>query len=163
MLLTNILKDKLIIIIQNNLLKMSSRPDFMTPTPVSPKRRSFNDLVSSRMKRTFSQAFQNDKEEEHYGQEIGNTFFVSNIGHCVIDVQEDMEQREQREQREREREQQEEHRKNVFQEAADNVCQDFRSELGNLRRERDCESKYDVEEIIAWCDYYLKNRNIFNV
>jgi len=136
---------------------MSSRPDFMTPTPVSPKRRSFGELDSSRMKRTFSQAFQNDKEEEHYGQEIGDTFFVSNIGHCVIDVQEEMEEQQEQEQRERE------DRKNVFQQAADNVCQDFRSELGNLRRVRDCESKYDVEEIIAWCDYYLKNRNMFNV
>jgi hypothetical protein len=80
-------------------------------------------------KRTFSQAFEEDEEEEHYGQKIGDKFFETNIGHGV---------------------------------AVDSVIEDF---LGNemLRRERDCEEKYDVEEILEWCDFYRNNRNLFNV
>lgn len=31
------------------------------------------------------------------------------------------------------------------------------------RRERDSESKYDPEEILKWCQFYLANRNMFNV
>ena len=83
-------------------------------------------------KRTFSQAFEHDKEEEHYGQQIGEKFFESNIGHSVS-------------------------------QAATFAV--FRTDFVNImqRRERDCEGKYDVEEIIEWCDFYSKNRNLFNV
>ena len=82
-------------------------------------------------KRTFSQAFEDDKEEEHYGQKIDEKFFETNIGHSVSQAA---------------------------------TFADFRLHFGNvLRRERDCEGKYDVDEIIEWCDFYSKNRNLFNV
>lgn len=104
------------------------RPDFMTPKPTSPKHRH----SMSGSKRTFSQAFEDDEEEEHYGQKIGTEFFATNIGHSVV------------------------------QSVTDSVIEDF---LGNemLRRDRDCEEKYDVDELLEWCDFYRNNRNLFNV
>jgi hypothetical protein len=117
---------------QSNLRRpVTVRPYFMTPKPISPSRKH----SMSGSKRTFSLAFEDDKEEEHYGQKIDDKFFETNIGHSVS------------------------------QEAADSVIADFRSDFANvlLRRERDCESKYDVDELIEWCDFYSKNRNLFNV
>jgi hypothetical protein len=77
-------------------------------------------------KRTFSQAFEDDKEEEHYGQKIDEKFFETNIGHSVSQPA---------------------------------TFADFRLNFGK----RDCEGKYNVDEIIEWCDFYSKNRNLFNV
>ena len=127
------------------------RPDFMTPKPISSNEAL--PLVSLLGKRTFSDAF--EEEEEHYGQKIGETFFETNIGHGVFSPLQEQEQQEQEE---------EQGQKANIQQAVDSVIQDFRHDFNNsLRRERDCESKYDVEEILAWCDYYLNNRNLFNV
>jgi hypothetical protein len=105
------------------------RPDFMTPKPTSPKHRH----SMSGSKRTFSEAFDDDEEEEHYGQKIGTEFFATNIGHSVVQSGHDS-----------------------------GVIEDF---LGNEmpRRERDCEEKYDIDELLEWCDFYRNNRNLFNV
>lgn len=112
-----------------NVRPINVRPDFMSPKPISPKRK-----LEMTSKRTFSEAFEDDQEEEHYGQKIGDKFFDSNIGH------------------------------GVSQAAVDSVIEDFRVDFNNiLRRERDCESKYDIKEIVEWCDFYRNNRNLFNV
>jgi len=125
------------------------RPDFMTPKPISSNEAL--PLVSLLGKRTFSDAFEGE-EEEHYGQKIDDTFFETNIGHGVFSPLQEQEK------------EQEQGQKANIQQAVDSVIQDFRHDFNNsLRRERDCESKYDVEEILAWCDYYLNNRNLFNV
>lgn len=119
-------------------LERPVRPDFMTPKPTSPKHRH----SVSGSKRTFSQAFDEDEEEEHYGQKIGTEFFATNIGHGVVQAGH-----------------------NVVQGVTDSVIEDFRMDFGNemLRRERDCEDKYDVDELLEWCDFYRNNRNLFNV
>ena len=142
------------------------RPDFMTPKPVS--NNEALPLVSLLGKRAFNDAF--EEEEEQYGQKIGETFFETNIGHGVFSPV-DQEKEEQEQDQDQEKEQWQKtnvDQANVDQtnvdQAVDSVIQDFRLDFNNsLRRERDCESKYDVEEILAWCDYYLNNRNLFNV
>ena len=151
------------------------RPDFMTPKPVS--NNEALPLVSLLGKRAFNDAF--EEEEEQYGQKIGETFFETNIGHGVFSPvdqeKEEQEQDQDQEKQEQDQEKEQDHQEkeqwqktNVdqanVQQAVDSVIQDFRLDFNNgLRRERDCESKYDVEEILAWCDYYLNNRNLFNV
>jgi len=104
----------------------------MTPKPTSPKRRH----SMSGSKRNFSQAFEDDEEEEHYGQKIGDKFFETNIGHSVVQSGHN----------------------SVTQSFTDSVIEDF---LGNemLRYEE----KYDVDELLEWCDFYRNNRNLFNV
>ena len=146
------------------------RPDFMTPKPVS--NNEALPLVSLLGKRAFNDAF--EEEEEQYGQKIGETFFETNIGHGVFSPVDQEKEEQDQDQDHQEKEEQYHQEKEQWQktnvdqtnvdQAVDSVIQDFRLDFNNgLRRERDCESNYDVEEILAWCDYYLNNRNLFNV
>ena len=143
------------------------RPEFMSPKPSSPKRkpvlkplavRPTSPLESVLGKRDFIVAFGDDAQEQRYGQKIEGNFFATNTGHGVFSPIE---------------------KKppapataapasgltaEVMQAAVDSVIQDFRADFaGILRRERDSESKYDVDELLAWCEYYKNNRNLFNV
>ena len=119
----------------------NERPAFMSPKPTSPKR---SPLPSALGKRDFIIAFGDDAEEQRYGQKIDGDFFATNVGHGVFSAKSEQ--------------------KPLVQAATDSVIEDFRAEFfGVQRRERDSESKYDIDEIIEWCDYYRNNRNLFNV
>ena len=140
------------------------RPEFMSPNPISPKRkpilrtlavRPTSPLDSTLGKRDFIIAFGDDAEEQRYGQKIDCNFFATNVGHGVFSLQAEEKPAaatatgftEER-----------------LQEVTDSVIQEFRTDFGNiLRRQRDTESKYDVDELVEWCEYYINNRNLFNV
>jgi CRISPR/Cas system-associated endoribonuclease Cas2 len=135
------------------------RPEFMSPKPISPKRkrplavRQNSSLDSTLGKRDFIIAFGDDAEEQRYGQKIQDSFFKTNIGHGVFTNTKSEEKPIIAEQK-----------PITIQEITDSVIQEFRTDFnGILRRERDTESKYDMEELLEWVDYYRKNRNLFNV
>ena len=118
----------------------NTRPRFMSPKPI----RSTSPLPSVLGKRDFIIAFGDDAEEQRYGQKIDGDFFATNVGHGVFSAKSEQ--------------------KPLAQAATDSVILDFRTEFaGFQRRERDSESKYDIDEIIEWCEYYRNNRNLFNV
>jgi hypothetical protein len=133
------------------------RPEFMSPNPISPKRkpilrtldvRPTSPLDSTLGKRDFIIAFGDDAEEQRYGKKIDCNFFATNVGHGVFSPQ--AEEKPVTVQQ--------------MQEVTDSVIQEFRTDFGNiLRRHRDTESKYDVDELVEWCEYYINNRNLFNV
>jgi hypothetical protein len=129
-------------------IDISDRPDFMSPKPKSPKkvtsphqaRASPHQARASPVlgKRKYKDAFDEATfEDARYEQHIAVDFFETNMGHAVI------------------------------QQATDKMIQDFRRDIQTalpiLRRERDGEGKYDQAEILAWCEYYLANKNLFNV
>jgi hypothetical protein len=130
-------------------IDISERPDFMTPKPRSPKKKTpapRPEIESILGKRKYKDAFEEATfDDERYDQHIAIDFFETNTGHNVIQ-QANM---------------------SAFQRATDQVIEDFRRDFQTaipiLRRDRDSESKYDQEELLAWCEYYLANRNLFNV
>ena len=164
-----------------------SRPTFFTPKPVSPTRKQVKDetsLVSLLGKRSFIEAFGEDtSDEERYGQAIGDDFFVSNVGHGVFAVDNYSISVDNNENKGIDCWMTEAHGKipkgavgrpsatipehsAAIGNVVTNVQQDldFTAEFLNVpRRQRDCEEKYDVEELLGWCNYYLNNRNLFNV
>ena len=109
------------------------RPDFMTPKPVSPKRARAN-CVSILGKRKHGESFNSASfDEERYGQQIDNTFFQHNVGHSVV------------------------------QEAATGAIGDFRIMMASLFHDGSKDSRLGASEIIELCEFYLKNKNLFNV
>jgi hypothetical protein len=144
------------------------RPEFMSPKPTSPKRKpvavrpaSSSPLPSALGKRDFIIAFGDDAEEQRYGQKIEGDFFATNVGHGVFSP---VEQKPSAPAPASATTPASGLTAEQMHAAADSVIQDFRADLsGLLRRERDSESKYDVDEILAWCEYYKNNRNLFNV
>jgi hypothetical protein len=131
------------------------RPAFMSPKPTSPKRlkpsavRPTSPLESVLGKRDFIIAFGDDAEEQRYGQKIEGDFFATNVGHGVFSPITAEKKGFTAEE---------------LQAATDSVILDFRAEFTSVqRRERDSESKYDVDELLEWCEYYRNNRNLFNV
>ena len=75
------------------------RPDFFTPAPVSPKKFVFGPnfpgpfkmrretnwrCVSILGKRKHNDAFEDESDDERYGQHIGQDFFAINVGHGVL-------------------------------------------------------------------------------
>ena len=133
------------------------RPGVLSPRSSSPVISHDNNISVTCEKRHFSQAFTDENEEERYGQKITNTFFHTNTGHCVIMVQEEEKLKEQERKSE-----------NDFQNSTDNLDENFSMDLG-LDIDLDNKFKYkkseeiDVQEIIQWCEFYRKNRNLFNV
>jgi len=97
-------------------------------------------------KRNYNDAFGTDSYDDgRYGQHIGADFFETNVGHAppVYSAQ-------------------------TLQAAADSVIIDFRTDLNSmmesLNREKVGEkSNENVEDILSWCEYYLANKNLFNV
>jgi len=130
----------------------NKRSKFISPKPVLKPLavRPTSPLTSALGKRDFIIAFDDDAEEQRYGQKIESNFFATNTGHGVfspIKAEEEPVIAVQK-----------------MQAAADSVIQDFRADLsGFLRRQRDSESKYDIEELFTWCEFYRNNRNLFNV
>jgi len=128
-------------------IDITDRPDFMSPIPKSPKRVKATEAVSPVLgKRKYKDAFNEATfEDARYEQHIGIDFFETNMGHTVIQQANTTE----------------------FQRATDKLIEDFRRDIQTalpiLRRERDSESKYDQAELLAWCEYYLANKNLFNV
>ena len=58
------------------------RPEFMTPTPSSPKNKKHPKSLLG--KRKYNDAFENNSyEEQRYGQDIYKYFFTINVGHNV--------------------------------------------------------------------------------
>jgi len=134
-------------------IDISERPDFMTPKPKSPPKRGeakaailYPVLESIHGKRKYKDAFDEATfEDTRYEQHIAIDFFETNVGHNVIQQK----------------------NSSIFQAAVDDVIENFQREISSslptLRRERDSESKYDQEELIDWCEYYVANKNLFNV
>ena len=134
----------------------SIRPRCMSPNHKKPILRPLavrptSPLESVLGKRDYIIAFEDDAEEQRYGQKIEGNYFVTNTGHGVFSP---IEKKQPNAGLTAE----------VLQAATDSVIQDFRAEFASIqRRERDSESKYEVDELIAWCEYYRNNRNLFNV
>ena len=130
-------------------IDISERPDFMTPKPRSPKKVTpalEPEIESVLGKRKYKNTFEEATfEDARYDQHISVNFFETNMGHTVI----------------------QQANISAFQRATDQVIEDFRRNFQTaipiLRRERDSESKFDQEELLAWCEYYLANKNLFNV
>jgi hypothetical protein len=126
-------------------LKMSINKKVTNPKVITSSntfsQKKVGERVESQLgKRKYEDAFDvNNTDDARYDQHIGSDFFTIHVGHGVTNLQE----------------------------ATDNIITDFRKDLHSalptMRRERDCESKYDVNEILAWCEYYLANKNVFNV
>jgi hypothetical protein len=86
-------------------------------------------------KRKYGHSFATESyEEERYGQQIDNQFFQNNVGH------------------------------NVVQEAAAGAIDDFRAMLDALfPAGKQPPESLGASDIIEWCEFYLKNKNLFNV
>ena len=86
-------------------------------------------------KRKFEQSFAPESfEDERYGQPISNEFFQKNIGHSVVQV------------------------------AAAGAIDDFRAMLDALfPAGKQPPESVGASDIIEWCEFYLKNKNLFNV
>lgn len=63
-------------------MNSTTRPEFMTPKPTSPKGSSGTKPESILGKRKYQDAF-DAHDDERYGQPIESDFFTSNIGHGV--------------------------------------------------------------------------------
>ena len=127
------------------------RKRFMSPKPSSTRKPILRPLATSPLpsvlgKRDYIVAFGDDADEQRYGQKIEDDFFVCNVGQGVFSPIAAEKKGFTAEE---------------LQAATDSVIQDFRAEFAS--RERDSESKYDVDEILEWCEYYRNNRNLFNV
>lgn len=102
------------------------------------KRENFNKGITPSIlsKRNFDDAFYlSTYDDNRYGQHISDDFFKNNTGHDVLQEMNPMKSNE-------------------------NIKKD---ELNQERGKRDSETKYDPDELIQWCEYYLANRNLFNV
>jgi hypothetical protein len=111
------------------------RPEFMTPKPTSPKKSILG-------KRKYDQSFGAEFEDERYNQHIADDFFQQNMGHNVVQIQ--------------------------IQAATDKIFEDFRINLDRmLQNEAKANDKkdlkYNVIEVLANYEYYLANKNLFNV
>lgn len=86
-------------------------------------------------KRKYAEEFgQSSYEVERYGQPISNQFFQSNVGHSVVQV------------------------------SAAGAIDDFRAMLDALFPiGKQIPESVGASEIIEWCEFYLKNKNLFNV
>jgi hypothetical protein len=114
------------------------RPEFMTPKPTSPKKSILG-------KRKYDQSFGVEFEDERYNQHIADDFFQQNMGHNVIELQQTQ-----------------------IQAATDKIFEDFRINLDRmLQNEAKANDKkdlkYNVIEVLANYEYYLANKNLFNV
>ena len=129
------------------------RPGVMSPRSLSPATYQESETESESVsceKRNFSKAFNDENEEHRYGQKISETFFESNIGHCVVVVNEKVQEDDVKK------------RADEFQNATDNVIHDFNMDFSDKFKYKKPE-EIDVQEIIEWCEFYRKNRNLFNV
>jgi hypothetical protein len=134
-------------------VKDAQRPSFMTPKPVSPKKATFVfgsnfppppelvrqtncDCGSILGKRKSNFRFEDNFDDERYGQHIGADFFKSNVGHAVRPPSPNPDKWED----------------------PDREWNEYIQKEG--RRERDSESKYDPEEVMQWCFKYLAEKNI---
>ena len=107
------------------------------PEFMSPKpvspKRSKRDSILG--KRKYAEEFgQSSFEVERYGHPISNEFFQNNVGHTVVQV------------------------------AAAGAIDDFRAMLDALFPVgKQIPERVGASEIIEWCEFYLKNKNLFNV
>ena len=112
-----------------------ARPTFMEPKPVSPKRR--RPILKRRMPQTDTHIVSILGKRKLSEESGDDERYGQHIGNdfFAINVGHDVVQ--------------------------EHVWEETIQREG--RRERDSESKYDPEEIIQWCEFYLANRNMFNV
>jgi len=91
-------------------------------------------------KRKYGDTFDQDSfNEARYNQPIPEDYFRVNMGHTII---------------------QEESKSKSVGKRESKQNEDFGP---FIKRERDCESKYDIDEMREWCEYYIANKNLFNV
>jgi len=129
------------------------RPSFMEPKPVSPKRSTLNKLFGKSNKffnqsnKFFNQSNKFSKPVlKRRADEKNNIELVAgkrSYEEAFPDSFED-----------------ERYNQHI---ASDFFTNNVGHSVVEGRRERDSESKYDPEEILQWCQYYLANRNLFNV
>ena len=131
-------------------IDIPDRPDSMYPKPKIVKRTKNETqsatVDSSLVKRKYKDAFDDASfDDARYDQHIAIDFFETNIGHNVIQTPDI----------------------STIPRPQDRVQINYNRYvtpvMPTLRRERDCESKYEPEELMTWCEYYLANRNLFNV
>ena len=92
-------------------------------------------------KRKYGESFTEESlNVARYNQPIPQDFFQVNIGHCTFQEQ------------------------SVSKSNQSVSVIKLNEDFGPfMRRERDCESKYDIDEMREWCEYYIANKNLFNV
>lgn len=114
--------------------ELDVRAPFMSPKPVSPKRKVSDNsgnqnLVSILGKRKFNEAFDATTfDDDRYGQHINTDFFNTNVGHNVVQVAE---------------------KKHYFEQKEEEYIKSFTRE--------------EEQEILNWCEFYRANRNLYNV
>jgi hypothetical protein len=97
----------------------------------------FRDLeIGNLRKRKYNEAFsENIYDESRYGQKIDDDFFKKNVGNNCYTWEEALEEGK--------------------------MCED---DMDIKNKKKDVTTKkFDVEEILAWFEYYLANRNIFKI
>ena len=120
------------------------RPSVLSPKSSSQVLQQGSEiLTASCEKRNFREAFNNENEEERYGQKVTDKFFETNIGHCVISVNE------------------EDNKKIVNN--TDTVIQGINVGSDDKFQYKKPKETNDIQEIIDWCEFYRNNRNLFNV
>jgi hypothetical protein len=95
----------------------------------------FRDLeIGNLGKRKFNEAFTDTVyDESRYGQKIDDDFFKNNVGNNCSTWEEALEEGK--------------------------MCEDDM----NIKKKDVTTKKIDIAEIIAWCEYYLANRNMFRI
>ena len=126
----------------------NNRQEYLTPmsSPVICQGFESMSITASCEKRNFTQAFNDENEEQRYGQKISGSFFNSNIGHCVVSIDEEFK----------------EGGKRPANTTNDSVSNNFTMDSNNKFQYKK-QKETDVQEIIQWCEYYQNNRNLFNV
>jgi hypothetical protein len=110
--------------------------------PLSPKSKGNAIAPSVLGKRKYGESFTHETfNDARYSQPIPEEFFQANMGHTVIQEQSTNNNNKSNKNESKQKE-------------------DFGP---FIKRERDCESKYDIDEMREWCEYYIANKNLFNV
>ena len=114
-------------------------PEFMTPFPMRNIQTRVSPEPSELGKRKYSQSFRPVTfDYQRYGQEINNEYFKDNIGHTVC--------------------QPEPRKPSKCQETVDELISDYRAVFNREQLEALGTSCDTVEDIVAWCEIYMKQK-----
>ena len=123
----------------NPLNSVQVRPEFMTPLPKSNKKTRVSPEPSALGKRKYSQSFSPVAfEDQRYGQHINNEYFKHNIGHAVC--------------------QPEPRKPSKCQETVDELISDYRAVFNRNQLQALGSTCDSVEDIVAWCEMYMKQK-----
>jgi len=114
----------------------------MTPLPKSNKKTTVSPEPSALGKRKYSQSFSPVAfDDQRYGQHINNEYFKHNIGHAVC--QPELEPRKP---------------PSKCQETVDELISDYRAVFNRNQLEALGTGCDTVEDIVAWCEIYMKQK-----